>query len=482
MSKAFIKNLIVVLLVFSLTAYAVVWVQRYCTDKESYILTNSLTRGTLPVDVLFIGDSQVECNIIPAQLYRDYGISSQLVFMRNNDVERFKYALDMALEYCDPKLVVLSTDQYWVRSGDDTLKASFHNFSDSLPLTSTKVKAVSSFFTDREDAAELLFPFVLYHNRFFELTETDFYPQSSPTQGSELAGAVTPVELVPPLDENIKKMPEEGERAYGIIGDFVEHCGQLGLPVMLTTFPFEANEKYQSYFHQLNDIADKFDIDYINFTDIEGVVNPQGDFKDGVHLNASGASKLSHYIGEYISSRYDVPDRRVDPTYSAAWNEAYRSYTQARREILEKDKEDLLCVLTHIREPEFDFVLYIDGYSDLLYSPFFSRVLENTAHIPQWSQARDLQEDYLLCKSDGQVKEYVGGMGETITLGQKSLVFDKQEKGYPSLIARDGGEDYFGFEGYHDVYVAVFDHNTGELILNGGYFAEEQLITQISQD
>lgn len=506
MNKSFIKNFIAVLLVFLLTAFVVVRIQWYCIDKESYTHTSRLTRGTLPVDVLFIGDSQVECNIIPAQLYRDFGISSQLIFMRNNDIERFKYALDMALEYCDPKLVVLSTDQYWVRSGDDTLKASFHNFSDSLPLTSTKAKAVTSYFRNCETATEMLFPFLLYHNRIFELTEEDFYPHYSPTQGSELSGKVTPVQLPPPLEESIKKMPEEGELAFGFIGDFVEHCNQMGLPVLLTTFPFEANEEYQSYFHQLNDITDKFGINYVNFTDIEGVVNPQGDFKDGVHLNASGASRLSHYLGEYISSGYDIPDRRKDPAYSAAWNDAYLEYSKARRDILEKEKDNLFNVLTHIKEPEFDFVVYIDEFSKLLYSPFFSQVLENTAHIPKWNRARDMQENYLLCKSGAAVDEYVGGMDQTINIGQKALLFTGKENGGPSLVtdfreyndtrdlendhindqennpSKDGDGDYFDFDGYHDVYVTVFDHYTGELILSGGYQAEEQLITHINQE
>ena len=47
----------------------------------------------------------------------------------------------------------------------------------------------------------------------------------------------------------------------------------------------------------------------------------------GDHLNLSGAKKVSQYLGEYLSTRYDLPDQRNEKRY-VGWQKAEKDYIE----------------------------------------------------------------------------------------------------------------------------------------------------------
>ena len=46
----------------------------------------------------------------------------------------------------------------------------------------------------------------------------------------------------------------------------------------------------------------------------------------GLHLNLSGAEKLSKYFGKYLTETYDLTDYREDPEYKQVYEEKIQFY------------------------------------------------------------------------------------------------------------------------------------------------------------
>ena len=70
-------------------------------------------------------------------------------------------------------------------------------------------------------------------------------------------------------------------------------------------------------------------IPYINFLDkIEEVRLDftQDTYDGGLHLNLSGAEKLTHWFGQWLAENYDLPDHSTDAAITELWAQRSRRY------------------------------------------------------------------------------------------------------------------------------------------------------------
>lgn len=73
--------------------------------------------------------------------------------------------------------------------------------------------------------------------------------------------------------------------------------------------------------NRIYDIAQEYDINYINFLTTDNILNYNTDCLDSdSHLNAAGNKKISYYMGDYITSHYAIADHRQNTQYSF-WND-----------------------------------------------------------------------------------------------------------------------------------------------------------------
>ena len=49
-------------------------------------------------------------------------------------------------------------------------------------------------------------------------------------------------------------------------------------------------------------------------------------YDGGLHMNLSGAEKLSHYMGALLREEIGLPDRRGEEALSAVWEEKLAAY------------------------------------------------------------------------------------------------------------------------------------------------------------
>ena len=186
-----------------------------------------------------------------------------------------------------------------------------------------------------------------------------------------MIGVRKPVETVQvPADVKLEKDTVSIEYLEKLITD----CQARGINILLTYLPFPASEEEQLEAHRLYDIALQYDVGYLNFLDLD-VVDFQTDCFDGnSHLNRSGAGKVTAYLGDYLTSHYELPDHRNDPAY-ASWHEDYEEYRVFQHSLLQgQDQLSKYLMLLANKNYSFDLSLGDDRIFTL---PSYRHLLQN---------------------------------------------------------------------------------------------------------
>ena len=79
-------------------------------------------------------------------------------------------------------------------------------------------------------------------------------------------------------------------------------------------------------------LAQELGVPFLNLFDVEGLVDFDTDCYDYLgHMNPDGATKITAYLGRWLTERYALEDRRGDAAY-AHWNDRLALYEAAREE------------------------------------------------------------------------------------------------------------------------------------------------------
>ena len=293
--------------------------------KTSRNRMEDLIQGETNKDILFMGTSHIMDGVIPIELWEEYGYTSYILCSEYNDMDRYVPMLRLALQYTKPKLVVLDVDNYWEKSPADNVLNGYHDYADAFPLTKEKVKTTCELYQDEEIRRELLFPIVRYHERWKDLSRGDFRKHGSDgyLKGYEFSTEMQEVELYPVVGR------EEGilYDSYGLsaMEKLIALCKEEGIEVLLMTTPFNADTQEQQFLQGMHQFADAQGVSYVNLIE-ENMLDPTADYRDDGHLNVFGAQKVTAFMGNYISERYDIPDRSEDTFYKEKWNGDYQEY------------------------------------------------------------------------------------------------------------------------------------------------------------
>lgn len=283
-------------------------------------------------DVLFFGASVVHYAVYPMQLWHDYGITS---YNMGNDSEKlFMTYYDMvnAFDYASPKLVLVDlTAIGWAGAKrDGTLKD--HAFLDSLPLSKNKIREINAIF-DGSERLEYLIPFELYHSRWNELNEDDFYFNRKSTEfGAERHAGIVPFPK-PTSDMYDESREADVSLEYDTIKNIIQLCKERNIDIIFTYFPSAHRGGDQKVREACAELMAEFDYPYYDFLDLD-FIDWSCDTVEGAHLNYYGGVKLTDYIGSMLSNEYNVYDHRNDPQLSDKWNEDYIKYNLALEEFI----------------------------------------------------------------------------------------------------------------------------------------------------
>ncbi|SEQ36651.1 hypothetical protein [Butyrivibrio sp. TB] len=328
--KAFVKVVIEVLLLVIMVLYA----SRVLERKDTYIKYEGFFRENNDFDVLFFGSSNMEFMVNPLQLWNEYGITS---YNFGNTSERLPvtyWTIKNALEYSSPKVVVIEVSQYGQTEKYKDMY-SVHNAWDRFPLTLTKIEAVYDVLSPSDPRQELLFDFILYHDRWSELTEDDFSNSYSKLRGFAANSEYTVFER-PEYEYRIDMAATETEGVM-YLEKAVEELQEKGIQVVFVHSPEVNSEEKQARINAASVTAEKYNIPFIDFTVMEdSVVDYATDMFDSDHVNIQGATKLTHYLGEYLTHNYGLESHAEDDSYDD-WNTSYDQFNATHGSVVLKE-------------------------------------------------------------------------------------------------------------------------------------------------
>lgn len=114
--------------------------------------------------------------------------------------------------------------------------------------------------------------------------------------------------------------------AMGYLDRMRKLCQEEGIQLILIKAPSLAPQWYDSQNQQVVDYAEKNALPYINFYELleeTGIDYETDTYDGGLHMNYSGATKLSHYLGKYLTDGENVhcEDHRGDANLSKVYEE-----------------------------------------------------------------------------------------------------------------------------------------------------------------
>ena len=267
------------------------------------------------LDVIILGDSESQTGISPVEMWQYQGIASYVCGQSGQRAAEAYYMLKKVLKRQSPKLVILEADLFYHSHDNNTeLKYSL------------------------EKMAQYYFPVFKYHNRWKTLSEKDWRMKWGGVKRNSCKGFLYDFEIKPYTNGEYMRKTEESESISQAVTAWVDQiaalCREKETELLLVSVPAPKNWDYKRH-NGVNAYAEKAGIPYLdlNLPDSELQIDWSRDSKDqGDHLNAYGAIKVSRYLGKYLKSNYNLPDRRTDQEYGE-WKEDMHWYRQVVKEI-----------------------------------------------------------------------------------------------------------------------------------------------------
>ncbi len=284
-------------------------------------------------DLLFVGDCEVYENFSPPELWREYGINSYIRGSAQQYIWQSYYLLEDALRYETPRVVVFNvlSLQY-----NQSQREAYNRMSiEGMRWSGSKVGSILASMGPEESFLDYVFPLLRYHSRWSQLTGADveylFDSKKVSHNGYYMRVDARPAGEVPagkPLADY-----SFGDKAWEYMDKMVELCEREGIRLILIKAPSLYPYWYPQWEEQVEAYAAEKGLSYINFLELQeetGIDYATDTYDGGLHMNLSGAEKLSRWLGAWLTREVGLPDRRVERELSAAWEEKLAFYEEEK--------------------------------------------------------------------------------------------------------------------------------------------------------
>ena len=312
---------------------------KYMSVSKEGALTAEYYRDTdTGHQVLFLGDCEVYESFTPPTLWEKYGVSSYIRGNAQQLIWQSYYLLEETFRYESPRVVVFNV--FAMKYGEPQNDAYNRMTLDGMKLSATKLRAVRASMTKEESLASYLFPLLRFHSRWKELSGEDFtYLFRRDTvshNGYLMQTGVEPMvgeEATPPTlwDPALPKV------CFDYLDRMRALCEEHGAELVLIKSPTDSwrYHWYDEWDTQVAEYAAAHSLHYYNFiplSDEIGIDWSTDTYDAGVHLNVSGAEKLTSYFGAILKETFDLTDERVSDHLSTVWNGKIDAYYKEKEE------------------------------------------------------------------------------------------------------------------------------------------------------
>ncbi len=284
---------------------------------------------TTPSDVIFIGDCELYENISPITLWEEYGITSYVRGSAQQLIWQSYYLMEETVEREKPDIIVFNilSMQYGAPQNEAYNRMTL----DGMKWSSSKVDSIKASMTDDEEFASYVFPLLRYHSRWNEIGFKDFKyaftDKKISHNGYLMRVDVKPVTTIP--DGKVLSNYEFTDTCYEYLDKMTKLCKDNDIELVLVKAPSIYPHWYDEWEVQMEEYAKENDLLYINFlelTDEVGIDFNVDTYDAGLHLNLSGAEKLSIYLGNILKEEYNLTDHRNDEELIKVWTDKVDFY------------------------------------------------------------------------------------------------------------------------------------------------------------
>lgn len=280
-------------------------------------------------DVIFVGDCEVYENFSPAVLWQDFGVNSYIRGSAEQYIFQSYYLLEDAFRYEKPEVVVFNIQSLQF---SEAQSEAYNRMSlEGMRWSPTKVKAIFASMKEGEHFLDYLFPILRYHTRWSQLESTDF-EYLFDTKPVSFNGYYMRVDAKPAQNVPTGKPLADysfGDNAWKYLDRMADLCEKEGVQLVLIKAPSLYPYWYPQWEEQVERYAAEKGLPYINFLELQeetGIDYTTDTYDGGLHMNLSGAEKLSRWLGQWLMENTALTDRRGEPELSARWEEKLAAY------------------------------------------------------------------------------------------------------------------------------------------------------------
>lgn len=285
-------------------------------------------------DVVFIGDCEVYENFTPAVLWQEYGINSYIRGSAQQLIWQSYYLLEDTLRYEKPQVVIFNVLSM---KYNEPQKEAYNRMTlEGMRWSISKVKDIQASMMPEEHFVEYVFPILRYHARWNELTMDDlryaFHTPRISHNGYYMRVDVKPAENVP--EGKVLADYSFGENAWNYLEKMTQLCKENDIQLILIKAPSLYPYWYPEWEEQIEDYAAENELPYLNFLENAekiGIDYTTDTYDAGLHLNLSGAEKVTRVLGQYLAQECQVPDRRDEEKLVESWEKKLEFYEADRR-------------------------------------------------------------------------------------------------------------------------------------------------------
>jgi len=306
---------------------------KYVADVVEGALIAEYYEEEMDHDVIFIGDCEVYENFSPAVLWQDYGINSYIRGSAQQLIWQSYYLLEDTLRYEKPRAVIFNV--LALQYNEPQREAYNRMTLEGMRWSWSKVEAIRASMTEEEHFLDYVFPLLRYHSRWSELGAEDArYMFNTPKishNGYYMRVDVKPAENVP--EGRILADYRFGENAWAYMDRITALCRENDMQLILVKAPSLYPCWYDQWEEQIEDYAAENDLLYINFLELveETELDYTTDTYDaGLHLNLSGAEKVTRYLGGVLRQEVGLADRRGEEHLAQVWDGKIEVYEQEK--------------------------------------------------------------------------------------------------------------------------------------------------------
>ena len=275
------------------------------------------------LDFVFVGSSQMFTSVVPAVLWEEYGITSYDFGANEQPMYLSYYYIKEALKYQDPKAIVLEVS--YCNAPEYTHEGVHHINLDDLRMGPVKLEAIFDVISEGE-RFPYIFELAKYHDTWTTMDKASFQyigaDKHNPYKGytPSLDGFADGGEF----NEEIAKVTEKAELAelsVKYMEKIIALCKEKNVDLLFLKTPNDHIQNQPEY-NAVADIAAAHDIPYLDLN---------REMKGQLHNHVFHAETITKRIGEWLTSLYEVEDKRENPKFAQWYEDADYYYRYAHQ-------------------------------------------------------------------------------------------------------------------------------------------------------